>query len=324
MLGSVVCDPALLLAPMAGITDSPFRQAVRRAGGCSLVSMEFLSSEAMVRGVRQELAKLSFAEEERPLSMQIYGARPAAMAAAAQMVEEAGADVCDINMGCPARKIVKGAAGAALLGSLDLARKVIAAVRQAITIPLTVKLRSGLTAERLTDLELGRICQEEGVDAVILHPRTAAQQYAGAARWERIAALKQALSLPVIGNGDVKTPADACRMPTETGCDAVMIGRAALLDPFIFRQSAALLAGKEAFEPTPAERLSLMRYHFDLLAETFSDKLLLHKLKTFIGRYSRGLAGGRKLRALLSRCDDPATLRERLETFVAEQLRADA
>lgn len=305
---------------MAGITDSPFRRIVRAAGGCGLVTMEFISSEAVTRGIENELAKIPFHEEEQPLAIQIYGARPEAMAEAARMVEASGAVLCDINMGCPARKIVKGCAGAALLGNLPLATSIIAAVRQAISIPLTVKMRSGLRAPQYQDLELAHICQEEGVDAVTLHARTARQQYRGHADWQRITLLANELSIPVIGNGDVSKPEHALQMLEQTGCNGVMIGRAALTNPWLFSQINQLLQGS-SYQPTTLEqRQAILRHHFDLLAEAFAEPLLLHKLKSFTGRYSRGVPGGRKLRAQLNEIHDATSLRAEVEVFFQSQL----
>jgi len=315
-IGSLTLDSPLVLAPMAGVTDSPFRQVIRSLGGCGLVCMEFLSSEALVRQIGAELEKLPFEETERPISIQVYGSRPEAMAEAARMVEASGAEVCDVNMGCPANKILKGCSGAALMGDLGLAREIIQAIRRSISMPLTVKLRSGLRAG-LDDayLELGRICQGEGVDAVTLHPRTARQQYSGTADWSRIARLKEILSIPVIGNGDVCAPADAERMLATTGCDAVMIGRAALTNPWIFAQCAAHLAGEPWHHPTVAQRHQVVRLHFGLLAASFEDRQLLHRLKSFTGRYCRGLPGARDLRRSLSETSDPDQLRTAVDRF---------
>jgi nifR3 family TIM-barrel protein len=246
------------------------------------------------------------------------------MAEAARLVEASGAEICDVNMGCPANKILKGCAGAALMGNLDLARRIIRAVRASISIPLTVKLRAGLRDPDLRDLELAAICQDEGVDAITLHPRTAKQQYRGHARWERITLLKQAVSIPVIGNGDVQVAEDAIRMFNETGCDAVMIGRAALTNPWIFKQAEALLAGRSYQEASLDERRDQVMRHFGMLATECSGKLLLHKLRSFTGRYSRGLVGGRKLRCQLSEINDPQVLRAEVEAFFAAQLTADS
>src|SRR5262245_37678761 len=175
--GALEIDPPLVLAPMAGITDRQFRLVLRRIGGVGLVTMEFISSEALVRKNRRTRALMQYSEEERPISIQIYGRDPANMAEAARVVQMIGAEICDINMGCPANKILKGCSGCALMGDLDLAKRIIREVRRNITIPLSVKFRLGLTDDRRNFLELGRICEGEGVDVVAMHGRTAAQMF---------------------------------------------------------------------------------------------------------------------------------------------------
>ncbi|NOZ93938.1 MAG: tRNA dihydrouridine synthase DusB [Acidobacteria bacterium] len=317
---NLAVDPPLILAPMAGITDSPFRRIVRSLGGCGLVSMEFVSSEAITRGVEAEHAKLPFHEEERPISIQVYGSEPWRMAEAARVAQDMGADVVDVNMGCPANKILKGCAGAALMGDLGRARLIVAAIRAAVTAPLTVKFRSGLRATELNYLELGRIAQEEGADAVTLHPRTARQQYSGRADWRQIAELVEALSIPVIGNGDVQAPGDALRMFAETGCAMVMIGRAVLRNPWIFRQAADLLKTGRYEEPPLDERFAVIRRHFRILASELEGHELLHKLKVFTGKYTHGLPGGRKLRGRLTAINDPHQLLREVEQFLDERL----
>ena len=177
--GAISVDPPLVLAPMAGITDRQFRLILRRVGGVGMVTMEFVSSEALTRGSRRTIKMMQYSEEERPLSIQIYGSDPDRMAEAARVVESIGADVCDINMGCPANKVLKGCSGCALMGDLDLARSIVAAARKAIRIPLTVKFRAGVREQALNYIELGKICESEGVDGVALHPRTAKQMYRG-------------------------------------------------------------------------------------------------------------------------------------------------
>jgi tRNA-dihydrouridine synthase B len=321
--GSLEIDPPLVLAPMAGVTDRQFRLILRRLGGIGLVTMEFISSEGLHRNDRSILRKLHYCEEERPISIQIYGSDPERMAAAARIVEGIGADACDINMGCPANKILKGCAGSALMGDLDLARRIIRACREAIRIPLTVKFRAGLDDQRRNDVELGRICEGEGVDAVALHPRTARQLYHGAADWPRIARLKEALAIPVIGNGDIATPQDALRLRRETGCDGVMIGRASMKNPWIYVQTAALLAGKQPHEPTLDERRDLILGHFRMLLEQEDTKMALHKMRTFTGWYTRGLAGGRQLRVRISALETPAAFFDAVDAFF-EDARAAA
>ncbi len=321
-IGTLEVAPPLVLAPMAGITDSPFRRMLRRLGGVGLVTMEFISSEAVTRGVETELEKLPFHPEEKPISIQVYGSDPGRMAAAAALAQEMGADVVDINMGCPANKILKGCAGAALMADLVRSREIVRAVRRAVTVPLTVKFRAGLRDGELNFLELGRICEGEGVDAVALHPRTARQQYRGSADWSLIRRLGEELTIPIMGNGDVRRPEDALRMLEETRCDMVMIGRAVLTNAWIFRQSADLLATGCYREPTLAERSDFVRTHFRILARELEGKALLHKLKVFTGKYTHGLPGGRELRRCLDTIREPAELLDAVERFFAAMLAA--
>lgn len=311
--------PPLILAPMAGITDRDFRMVVRRIGGCGLVSMEFISSEGLTRQHPRTLQALYFAEAERPIAVQIYGADPERMAASARIVEELGADICDINMGCPANRVVRGAAGAALAADLERARTVVRAVRRTIRCPLTAKFRLGLSDNAHNYLELGRLCQDEGVDAVTLHPRTARQQYTGNAEWEHIARLKASLTIPVFGNGDVTRPEDAQRMIAETDCDAVMIGRASLINPWIFLQSAALLAGKPILEPSLQQRHQLMSRHFEEVIARDDERTALHKLRRFTGWYTHGIPDGRQLRRQLSELLSAAEVLGAVHTFFRER-----
>lgn len=317
-IGDVSLETPLVLAPMAGVTDRQFRLILRRIGGVGLVTMEFVSANGLDRGDRRIWSLTKFSEEERPISIQIYGSRPGPMVRAARIVEDLGADICDINMGCPANKILRGCAGCGLMGDLDLARRIIRDVRREITIPLTVKFRAGLDDARLHDLELGRICQEEGVDAVALHPRTARQKYHGRADWSRIARLKAALSIPVLGNGDVETPTDAVRMLRETGCDGVMIGRASMLNPWIYLQTAALLNGEEPPVPSLDDRRAMILEHFRLVMEQEEPRVVMHKLRTFTGWYTRGLPGGRSLRVRISSLGAPAAFVDAIEQFFVQ------
>jgi nifR3 family TIM-barrel protein len=314
--GPVPVDPPLILAPMAGITDHAYRLMLRQIGGVGLVTMEFISSEAITRGNARQLRKLLFSEQERPLSIQIYGSDPERMAAAAEIVEELRPDVCDINMGCPANKVLKGCAGAALMGDLELARRIIREVRRRLTIPLTVKFRLGLDESRKNFLELGRISEGEGVAAVAMHGRTARQMYTGRADWARIAELKEALSIPVVGNGDIESAEDAVAMFRQTGCDAVMCGRATMKNPWIFRQIADRLAGRPAGDPELSERRDLILAHFGAIERTaFDPREALHKLRTMTGWYTHGLPNGRALRIQISRLETPSDFRRAVEEF---------
>jgi len=322
--GTVEIDPPTILAPMAGVTDRDFRLLVRRIGGVGLVSMEFISSRGIVDGRPSELKLLHFSEEERPIAIQIYGSDPAVMAEAAVMVEELGADVCDINMGCPANKVLKGCSGAALMCDLPLAERIITTVRRAISIPLTVKFRLGLDEGRKNYLDLGRLCEDNGVAAVAMHARTAKQMFTGEAHWSDIARLKETLSIPVIGNGDIRAADDAVRMLSETGCDGLMIGRAATKNPWLFQQIAAALAGAEAMEPTLSDRRDLILDHFRLVAHREPQRYALHKLRKFTGWYTHGLPHGRRLRQQINNLPDVETFIAAVETFFDQILSEEA
>jgi tRNA-dihydrouridine synthase B len=323
-IGAVRVDPPLVLAPMAGVTDRDFRRIVRRIGGVGVVSMEFVSSRAIVDGNRKTRDLMAFDEEERPLAIQIYGSDAATMREAARVVEELRPDLCDINMGCPANKVLKGCAGAALMGDLRQAEEIIRAVHSVLTIPLTVKFRLGLDDKRRNFLELGRVCEANGVAAVAMHGRTARQMFAGEADWSEIARLKEELSIPVIGNGDIREPADAGRMLRQTGCDGVMIGRGATRNPWIFRQIVAHLSGGRVPEPTLADRRDLILDHFRLVAEREPDRYALHKLRKFTGWYTHGLPNGKRLRQQIQQLETVPGFLEAVEAFFAEQLERQA
>jgi tRNA-dihydrouridine synthase B len=317
-LGALAVDPPLLLAPMAGITDRDFRLIVRRIGGVGMVGMEFLPAKGLVAGEKRALRLLHFAEEERPLSMQIYGSSAETLGAAARIVAELAPDAVDINMGCPANHVLSGCSGAALMGDLAEARRIVAAVRRELTLPLTVKFRLGLDEQRCNYLELGRICEGEGADGVVLHARTARQMFRGEAAWEHIGRLKDALTIPVIGNGDVRTADDAVRLLATTGCDAVMIGRGATRNPWIFRQAAARLSGGELPEPSLDERSRLVLDHFRAILAREPAGHALHKLRTFTGVYSHGLPEGQRLRRQIQSLPDAPALLGAVERFFVE------
>jgi tRNA-dihydrouridine synthase B len=303
---------------MAGITDMTYRLLLRKLGGVGLVTMEFVSSEGLTRGNRSTERLLRFDPAERPLSVQIYGADSERMAVAAARVEEMQVDACDINMGCPANKVLKGCAGAGLMSDLSKARTIVAACRKALpTTPLTVKFRLGLTDETVNYLELARICEGEGAAAVALHARTAKQMYTGSADWSRIARLKETVKIPVVGNGDVTTPEDVVRMFRQTGCDAVMVGRGTMKNPWIFRQAADLLASRPVRPATLEERREAILEHFRLIAENDADqpKAVMGKLRTFTGWYTHGLPNGIDLRRRISGLPSPQAFLDAVHDF---------
>jgi len=248
-IGSVSISPATVLAPMAGVTDTVFRRFIRNLGGCGLIMTEFTSADGVLRKKDQKAKRyLHFYEDEHPISAQLFGSDPGVMAEAARMVEGLGFDLVDLNLGCPAKKVVKCNGGSGLLRDLPAIGKIFEAVRAAVTIPFTVKFRAGWNDEEIVCVELARMAESCGLAAVALHARTREMGYSGNARWEWIAAVKDAVKIPVIGNGDIRSPEDACAMVTQTGCDAVMIGRTAPSNPWIFRQIQQYCAWMETAE----------------------------------------------------------------------------
>jgi nifR3 family TIM-barrel protein len=245
-IGGVQIAPATVLAPMAGVTDTVFRRFIRNLGGCGLIMTEFTSADGVLRKKDQKAKRyLHFYDDEHPISAQLFGSDPQVMAEAAGMVEGLGFDLVDLNLGCPAKKVVKCNGGSGLLRDLPAIGRIFEAVRAAVTIPFTVKFRAGWSDDEIVCVELARMAESCGLAGVALHARTREQGYSGNARWEWIAAIKDAVKIPVIGNGDIRTPEDACAMVARTGCDAVMIGRTAPSNPWIFRQIQQYCAGME-------------------------------------------------------------------------------
>jgi tRNA-dihydrouridine synthase B len=235
-IGGVQIRPATVLAPMAGVTDTVFRRFIKNLGGCGLIMTEFTSADGVLRSKKVAGRYLHFYEDEHPISAQLFGSNPQVLADAARLVEDLGFDLVDLNLGCPAKKVVKCNGGSGLLRDLPLIRQIFESVRAAVKIPFTVKFRAGWSDEEIVCVELAHIAEDCGLGAVALHARTREQGYSGTARWEWIASVKQAVKIPVIGNGDIRSPEDAVAMVAQTGCDAVMIGRMAPANPWIFRQ----------------------------------------------------------------------------------------
>jgi len=290
----VCIRPALVLAPMAGVTDTTFRHVIRGLGGCGLIMTEFTSSEGIARNRARALQYLDFSEDEHPITAQLFGADPQVMASAAAVVQELGYDMVDINLGCPAKKVIK-CGGSGLLRDLPLLEKLLGAVRAAVTIPLTIKIRAGWDEKSIVAAEVARLAEGIGVDAIAVHPRTRVQGLEGRADWGIIRRVKEAVRVPVIGNGDVRVPQDAVRMVEATGCDAVMIGRAAATNPWIFRQIQQYVATGCYDEPTEVERYRLLGGYFrTLVAAQLPDAL--GKMKQFACWFTHGVRNGSALR----------------------------
>jgi nifR3 family TIM-barrel protein len=297
----VAHDFPLFLAPMAGVSEAPFRQICRRYGADVVVS-EFISSVGISLGIERVLAEMRFEPVERPIGIQIYGADAQIMAKAAGMVTELFApDFVDINFGCPVKKVVRNNGGSGCLKDMTLVRGIIEAVRQATHLPVTVKIRSGWDETLRNPVEIALRCQDAGAQALTLHPRTRTQMYQGAANWDEIARVAEALTIPVIGNGDVKTPEDVVAMREHTRCDGIMVARASFGNPWLFAQARDLLDGKAMRpDPTPEERFATALEHARLALRIQGDtRKTALEFRKHLGWYTKGLRGGAELRQRL-------------------------
>jgi len=289
------------LAPLAGITNLPFRQLVKGCG-CAVVCSEMVSAKGIFYNSEKTLTLLRSHETEQPLSVQIFGSEPASMARAASFIHEAGtADILDINFGCSVKKVVKQGAGVALMKEPDIARDILTAVRNATTLPFTIKIRSGWDYSGNQAMTLAKIAQDAGVDAIVMHPRTAVQGFRGSADWTLIKQLKKEIDLPVIGNGDINSPEDGVRMMEETGCDAVMVGRAAMANPFILSQIEELSKTCSYTRPGPGDIFRKMEELTQLYVDYFGEQTACKMLRGRLSWFVKGLPGASAFRSELSK-----------------------
>jgi nifR3 family TIM-barrel protein len=318
-------EPNLVLAPMEGVTDLTFRRLVRQIGGAGLTVTEFVASEGLRRGSARMEEMARFDPDERPVAVQLYGRNPEAMAEAARIVEDQGATICDINMGCPSKKVCAHSGGSALLKEPTLARDIVRAVRAAIRIPLTVKMRSGFDATNRNAPDVAWMCQEEGVEAITIHWRTRADLYSGTRAVDKIAEAKQRVRIPVVGNGDIVDHDSAMRMFEDTGVDGVMIGRGAIKNPWVFLQVRQQMMGEPPIQVTAEVKRAVLLGYFSSIREEFrTDNGALGRMKKIANYFTHGLPHGSALRVafLHSRTVDEAVAHteryfERLAVFEA-------
>jgi nifR3 family TIM-barrel protein len=316
-IGSLELADNLLLAPMAGITNLSMRLLAREQGA-SLCFTEMVSVNGLVRDGEKSFALMRGVPADRPLGLQLFGDDPDLLAEGARLSAGYG-DLIDINMGCPVRKVVGSGAGSALLQNPGKVGAIIAAVRRATSLPLTVKIRSGWSADSLNYLLIGRIAQEEGADAVTLHPRTRSQMFEGRADWQHIALLKNALTIPVIGSGDLFTAEDVCAMLRETGCDGVMIARGALGNPWIFRESLALQRGQEKNPPSPEEKYAVAMRHLARFIDNSSERVAVREMRKHLCWYARGVQGAAQFRSAVNRLEDRTGLEKAMYDFFMQR-----
>ncbi len=292
-------DPPLILSPMAGVTDYTFRRLIKRRGGVGLVVSEFISVEGLTRGNPKSKRQMHFDEEERPFAVQIFGGRPERMAMGAEMAEEVGADILDVNCGCPAPKVVRNGGGSGLLREPKQLELILREIKRSISIPLTLKVRTGYSESTINVVDIAKMAEQCGVEHIQVHGRTREQGYKGLANWDIIRQVKEAVSVPVSGNGDITSIEYGLKCWRETGVDGILIGRGAMQNPWIFRQFQDVIEGREPYQPDVEEKKSVLLEFFGMCREEMPEIVALGKMKQLAGQFTKGLPGGAQFRQTL-------------------------
>ncbi|MEP6921695.1 MAG: tRNA dihydrouridine synthase DusB [bacterium] len=311
----VEIGPPLILSPMAGVTDVSFRRLLKSRGGVGLTVSEFISVEGLTRNNPKSKRQMRFYVDERPFATQIFGGQPERMVMAAQMAEEVGADILDVNCGCPAPKVVKHGGGSGLLRDHSRLETILKGIKKAIKIPLTIKIRAGFFDHTINAVETAKLAEACGVEHIALHGRTKEQGYRGLANWDLVRQIKEAVSVPVSGSGDVTTVEGAFARFRETGCDGVLIGRGAMANPWIFRQIEDAMHGREMFQPTVQDKRELLLEYFDMLREDMPQTPAINRMKQLAGQFTRGLQGGALFRTSLYHSHTVDEILSRIEEY---------
>ena len=300
---------------MAGVTDYTFRRLIKRRGGVGLVVSEFISVEGLTRGNPKAKRQMRFDEEERPFAVQIFGGQPERMVLGAEMAEEVGADILDVNCGCPAPKVVKNGGGSGLLREPARLETILKEIKKAITIPLTLKVRTGFSESTINVVDIAKMAEQCGVEHIQVHGRTRDQGYKGLANWELIRQVKESVSVPVSGNGDITSIEYGLQKWSEAGTDGILIGRGAMQNPWIFRQFADAIAGREIYQPSLEEKKSVLLEFFGMCREEMPELVALGKMKQLAGQFTKGLVGGAQFRQTLYHSHSADEILDNITTY---------
>src|SRR5712691_4489017 len=312
---NIEINPPLVLSPMAGVTDISFRRLLKARGGIGLTVSEFISVEGLTRNNPKSKRQMRFYEAERPFAVQIFGAQPERMRMAAEMAEEIGADILDVNCGCPAPKVVKHGGGSGLLKDHPRLDEILTEIKKAITIPLTVKIRAGFYDHAINAVDTAKLAEACGAEHIALHGRTKEQGYRGLANWDLVRQIKEIVSVPVSGSGDVTTIEQAFARFSETGCDGVLIGRGAMANPWIFRQIEDAIHGREIFQPTLEDKRNILLEYFEMLREDMPEMAAIGRMKQLAGQFTRGLQGGALFRTAIYHSHSVTEILSRIEEY---------